>query len=310
MKTQATRNHRVWLPVLAAILVPAMAHAQSRSGASLHDGVVVDPAAGAAYVTSPNGDVVAIELTGGTRRWASGIAARPLAVTDGTLVVQAAPGPDEQLVVVSIDKQDGDEKVRSKIALPGNLKANTTNSVTQKTMVEGTLDPTGDVVVTWAIESRIARGAQPDDGSTEAVLGAVRIDPETGQSVIVPVTPEPDNGAVSNLSPRQMTEVRSLDGQHILRSERSSDPTAVAMPYRWTITTATGEMVGVVEAATSASPFVVNGSQLLHVAQASGYRDGSRFVTEPLRLRAVDLASGAQLWTVPVLDATSVIPPP
>jgi hypothetical protein len=114
---------------------------------------------------------------------------------------------------------------------------------------------------------------------------------------------------LSGLGVDAMTQLRSVDGRHTLRSQRVGDPNS-RMPSGWTITTDAGEVVGTVDAAKSMAPFVVSGSQLFHVAQAGGYRDGSRLVREPLRLRAIDLASGSQSWTVPVLDAKSVLPPP
>ncbi|MGH9349515.1 MAG: hypothetical protein ACRD26_19865 [Vicinamibacterales bacterium] len=309
MRTHTLAVGRTLVQALAAlVLVPALAGAQSPA-AAIHDGVVVDAAGGTAYITGPNGDLAAIDLATGTERWTSGAAARPLAVTDSTLVAQASPGAGEQLVVVSIDTERGAEKRRAKVALPNNLQAAVTDSASQRTLVRGFLAGAGNVVVSWAIESRIARGAAVDDDTPDRASGAARIDPETGASVAVPADSVPDTSALSGLTLDGMMQLRSADGQHLLRSQRSGDPLGPA-PYRWTVTTASGEVVGVVGAATSVAPFVVSGSRLLHVAAASGYRDGDRFVQEPLRLRAVDLASGAQLWTVPVRDTSSVLPPP
>jgi hypothetical protein len=105
-------------------------------------------------------------------------------------------------------------------------------------------------------------------------------------------------------------ELQSVDGQHMMRSAPLSDPANLRAPYRWTITTAAGETVGVIDAPIGLAPFIVQGSLLIHVAPTGGYREGNQFIRTPLRLRAIDVRSGAELWTVPVLDATFVLPPP
>jgi hypothetical protein len=45
------------------------------------------------------------------------------------------------------------------------------------------------------------------------------------------------------------------------------------------------------------SPFVVVGNRLIHVAQPTTRREGSKVIDQPLRLRAVDLATGQEIWS-------------
>lgn len=297
---------RLWLPAFACLLVtPAIAAAQVPSGPSLHDGVVV--AAGTAYVMSPSGGIEAIDLASGARKWRSDAAAKPLAVSGGTLVAQAPPGEGEQLVLVCLETAGGAARTRSRVSLPGELKAEVTDTASQRTTVRALLSGS-DVVVAWTIDARLARGIPDDDDGPEAV-GAARLNPATGE-VVAEQGSEASSAALSGLTLDQMSELQSVDGQHMMRSAPLSDPANLRAPYRWTITTAAGETVGVIDAPIGLAPFIVQGSLLIHVAPTAGYRDGDQFVRLPLRLRAVDVRSGAELWTVPVLDATFVLPPP
>jgi hypothetical protein len=135
------------------------------------------------------------------------------------------------------------------------------------------------------------------------------LNPATG-AVVAAEESEASSAALSGVTFDQMSELRSVDGQHLMRSAALSDPANIRSPYRWTIATAAGETVGVVDAPIGLAPFIVQGSLLIHVAPTSGYRDGAQFVRLPLRLRAIDVRSGAEIWSVAVLDATFVLPPP
>ncbi len=306
--TKHTTVRRLWLPAFACLLVtPAIAAAQVPSGPSLHDGVVVNPSGGAAYVMSPSGGIEAIDLASGARKWKSDAAAKPLAVSGGTLVAQATPGEGEQLVLVCLETGGGAARTRSRVSLPGELKAQVTDTANQRTTVRALLSGS-DVVVAWTIDARLARGIADGDDGPEAV-GAARLNPATGE-VVAAEGAEASSATLSSLTLDQMSELRSIDGQHLMRSAPLSDPANVRTPYRWTITTAAGETVGVVDAPIGLAPFIVQGSLLIHVAPTSGYRDGNQFVRLPLRLRAIDARSGAEVWTVAVLDATFVLPPP
>jgi hypothetical protein len=302
MTIKETSMQRV-LPLVALLLTPAIAGAQV-AGPTLHDGVVVNAADGVAYLMSPSGGIEAIDLASGARKWKSEAAAKPLAISGRTLVAQAAPGEGEQLVLVCLESGGGATRSRSRVTLPGELKAEVNDTPSQRTSVRAA--PSGsDVVVAWTIDVTPARGV-PDDNGLEAV-GATRLNPETGEVV----TEGSDaSAAVSNLTLEQMAEMRSIDGQHVMRSAPSSDPANFRAAYRWTIATAAGETLGVVDGPVGLAPFFVQGSQLFHVAPMTGYRDGDQFVQLPLRLRAIDVRSGAELWTVAVHDATFVLPPP
>jgi hypothetical protein len=51
------------------------------------------------------------------------------------------------------------------------------------------------------------------------------------------------------------------------------------------------------------SPFVVSGSRILYVALPSVHKEGGKMIDEPLRLRALDLKTGAEMWTAVLTDS-------
>jgi hypothetical protein len=50
------------------------------------------------------------------------------------------------------------------------------------------------------------------------------------------------------------------------------------------------------------APFVVSGSRIVYVAQPAMRVEGKKMIEEPLRLRALDLKTGAEMWTALVTD--------
>ena len=70
-------------PVLLILLLPGVALAESRTrpvsvqAALIHDGAVVSPRHGLAYVMRPRGGVDAVDLASGKVRWHSDLGAKP-----------------------------------------------------------------------------------------------------------------------------------------------------------------------------------------------------------------------------------------
>jgi hypothetical protein len=320
--------------VLAALLVPGVSMAQTSGGAfpALHDGVVVDAASGAAYVMSPTGGIDAVQLSTGTVLWKSRAAAKPLLVSQGTLVAQAEPSsPRGELLIVALDTRAGRSRGKVEVKLPDGIRARLVDGPSKSFRAEAFAAANGDVVVTWLAEGdQTLQGAVPPDreaptdgsgianqaAAARAALsqttGAARIDFAAGRAVAVPyakaqaLKPAMDKAA----TPTDLRQLASIDGRHILRSERSSGG-SLFMPYRWTITTAAGAEIATIDAPVSMAPFVVTGSQLFYVAQPSVRREGNRLVEEALRLRSLDLATGGAMWEKEVVDSTyeGILPP-
>lgn len=311
------------LALVAGLLAPAAAMAQTPA---LHDGVVVDAAAGAAYVMSPKGGIEALELATGNVLWKSRDAARPLLVRNGTLLAQASPDGPGKLVLVVLDTRQGAARQRVSLPIPASLRANPVDGPSQSFRTHA-FAAEDSAVVTWtAQDGRSLQGILPpteEPTSTDSAApvnatgaaqagpqplrGAARLDLGTGRAVAMKYEEALQTQAVSVRTPfnraADLRQLGSLDGQHILRSERSKNG-SLATRYRWTITDKAGATVGTVEAPVSMAPFVVSGTRLFYVAQPLARKEGTRMIQEPLRLRSLDLQTGAELWNQPVIDST------
>lgn len=310
------------LALVAGLLAPAAAMAQTPA---LHDGVVVDAAAGAAYVMSPKGGIEALELATGNVLWKSREAGKPLLVQNGTLVAQAAPDGPGKLVLVALDTRQGTARERVNVSIPATLRANLFDGPSQSFRTQAFAAENGAVVTWTAEDGRSLRGLLPPteeattDGSgapvnetaaakagPQPLRGAARFDLGTGRAVAMKYEEALQARAVSVRTPfnraADLRQLGSLDGQHILSSERTKSG-SLATRYRWTVTDKAGATVGTVEAPVSMAPFVVSGTRLFYVAQPIARKEGNRMIQEPLRLRSLDLQTGAELWNQPVIDS-------
>ena len=301
-----------WALALLALLAPGVSMAAGDSIRALHEGVVIDSASGAAYVMSPRGGIDALELATGNVMWNSRDAAKPLLLKDGKLLAQARPGKDGELVVVALEAKGGKTQGRVGIEIPSFVRANVLDGPSRKFRTQAFEAADGAVVVTWtAEEGRALQGLVEPEGAkapvenaaaaakTPSLSGAVKVDMAAGRAV-----------PVSGAEPRSLTaqvtgerQMASVDGRHILHSERNPEG-GLWNRYRWTITNAAGVKLGTVEAPVSMAPFVVSGNQLFYVAQPSMRKEENKLVEQPLRLRALDLRTGNELWASAVVDST------
>lgn len=98
-----------------------------------------------------------------------------------------------------------------------------------------------------------------------------------------------------------LVQAGSVDGRQLLVVSREEGGAPDA--YTWSLyAVESGERIAHLPSASSAAPFVVVASRLVQQAEPSGRLADGRWVSEPLRLRAVDLQSGAEAWTCPVRD--------
>ncbi|HEV2847074.1 MAG TPA: hypothetical protein VG477_19615, partial [Thermoanaerobaculia bacterium] len=109
-------------------------------------------------------------------------------------------------------------------------------------------------------------------------------------------------GGADKAAGAALGQMTSLDGRHTLTSERI--PGQVWDRYRWTVTDAAGAAVGTVDAPVSMAPFVVSGTRILYVAEPAIQKENNQFVQKPLRLKALDLQTGAAQWEALVVDST------
>jgi PQQ-like domain len=327
------------LALAASLLAPGVLTAQASGaqnpGPALHDGVVVDPANGAAYVMSPGGGIEARDIATGNVLWKSDAAAKPLLAMDGNLVAQAPPNAAGDLVVVTLDARKGSPKDRTEIKLPPGQRSQLTDGPSRSFRAQAFPSGEGSVIVSWTAEQgRALQGVAPpelevpqvdtkDAGSAERraeILaaaherrrGAFRLDVASGKAAPVPFAEAQAKAPV--LSARiagggggdkaaggVLGSLTSMDGRHVLTAERSGSD--LSNRYHWTVTdAATGAVAGAVDAPVSMAPFVVSGTRILYVAEPGMRKEGSQFVQKPLRLRALDLQTGAEMWEAPTVD--------
>jgi hypothetical protein len=296
----------------------------STPAVSLRDGVIVDAARGVAYVMDREGGVDALRTADGAVLWRSAEAAKPLLVAGDLLIAQAEPAAAGELPVVTLDRGTGRLLTRAAVALPAGLWAQVDDGP-RGSFRAAAVVRAGEVVVRWDANRRKA-GPQlqgyvpsPDEGRAPGVAPAVleersREEHLHGSAVLDPrsgaVRPEvsaraaaPAGGTVlrtfDDLAGVAGRKFLSADGRHVLVSRRaeSSDPLE---PYRWSLYTRGGRLLGELPSHRSAAPFVVVGAQVLYEARPSGVRAGETMVTRPLRLQAVELANGLEAWNQPI----------
>lgn len=310
---------------LLALFLCTFAAAVQASGepraASLREGVVVDSTRGIAYVTHPQGGVQAVDLAQGTLLWRSTEGERPLSLVDNLLIAQARPGEEGELRVVALDVQKlGALSAEADLAMPANVRAEVHDTLRQAFRVTAAPSAEG-VVISW--ESQVypslpGRGERERETAGEereekkagrvqeqVLAGMALFNPGAGRLLSMKAAGRSVQPVfASSLSAPGSREARfsSVDGRHELASVRTGDA-ASATPYRWTISDrATGTVLGSFPAEVSMSPFVVVGNRLIHVAQPGLLAAGGKLVDQPLRLRAVDLATGHELWTREIFD--------
>jgi hypothetical protein len=95
----------------------------------------------------------------------------------------------------------------------------------------------------------------------------------------------------------------SADYRHLLASKRVEDGDPAAENYLWrVISLETGERVAEAHHQVPGAWFFIWGDRLIHEARPQGHLVGDRWVGAPLRLRAIDLKTGAEVWTRPYRD--------
>ncbi len=327
------------LALVAGLLAPGVAAmAQTtqtvqprnpRAVPALHDGVVVDAAAGVAYVMSREGGIDALDLTSGNVLWKNRDAAKPLALADGTLVAQARPDRNGALALVMLDARKGNAKGRADVQIPENLRANVVDGISQNFQVKAFATTENSVAVTWEAENVIRQGFLPTvpevprvegeaakravaeareaaESMRKPLRGAARLDLKAGRATAISYEEaERARPVIAGAAFEKAGGARrftSLDGRHVLRSEPNPEG-GLWSAYRWTVTTASGARVGTIDAPVSMAPFAVHGSKIFYVAQPSARKVEGKIVETPLRLVAFDLRTGAELWTKAFVDS-------
>ena len=160
----------------------------------------------------------------------------------------------------------------------------------------------------------LAEEAAPQDTAAEPEVtsGAFLLDLPSGavsplRPEEVPVMFEPralDLPVAARLARVSGPQFLSADGRHVLSSELVADDT-VWDKYRWTIYDRdTGERVGEFRTYLPLAPFFVLDSEVVYETGPYVRQSETGPIEEPLKVRAVDLQTGQELWSQPVRDTT------
>jgi hypothetical protein len=136
----------------------------------LSPGVVVDPDRRQAYVMSPSGGIVAVDLAAGAPVWHTREADKPLALAGELLIGQAeAPGPANALRIVTVDTgRRGRQVTEALVELPTGVQPMIASSLNRSFTAEVRPGP-GEAAVSWEFVERPRRGIPP--GPIEVLPG-------------------------------------------------------------------------------------------------------------------------------------------
>jgi hypothetical protein len=324
---------RCSLPSLLALLLalgtaitvvaqPRAVRSDADQGAALVDGVVVAPSHGLAFVMRPGSRLEAVDLASGAVRWRSDAGAKPLAVVEGRLVAQAESRTAGALALVVFDAGSGAVRESARLPLPEGVQATLvdTPAGSFRARAERT---DSQLRLRWQAAATSAEGVAQGylPASSEGLTPAV----EGGEAVVdfsqsqLRVTTAPSSSGASGASPMRplLEELRapavagggrqwlSADGRHVLVSEPAPVNGFTLDRHRWTVyERASGERLGSVAAPVAAMPFLVVGGTLYHATPAHAALREGRMVEQSTTLKAVDLASGTERWTMAVAETS------
>lgn len=304
----------------------------------LRPGVVVDTAQRRAFIMSPDGGIDAVSLTTGEVVWSTKAASRPLGLVDQRLIGQGDPaGAESRFEIVMLDARTGGKAIQRLGAFPKEVVASARAFGGDLTAVAHTVE--GNTIVSWEFQEQPLQGIRPGTGSRLAPAkgrtpspappvpekrirsGAFLLNLSTGATSTVDgpgpgadrlqEMPRPLLIAEERLPGLPELQVLSADGRHVqvsrkINDDREWDKYILAIYDR-----RTGERVGELKSHLSHVPFLVTDSTVIYETPAFLRQTEGSLVTEPLKIRTVDLKTGRELWSREVRDTTyrGTLPP-
>ena len=297
------------------------AKAQDARVFELRDGVIIDTGSNLAYLMNTKGGIDAIELAKGTNVWSTDLAAKPLALIGNLLICQAEPQrlPNE-LKIVALNVFERLQPVfNDSINLPDGVQVSIDQMINSWFMTYARVYD-GDVLVSWeysfhAIKGEASLDSIPDSQPSltptselpRTIKGTVRIDISSRTVISVKaeevpiglVRRPPDLDERERLSGVKGQQFIAADSGHVLNSERVADD-RVWNKHRWTIyDRSSSKQIAEIRNYQSYAPFVILGSKIIYESNPY-FRRGLGH--EPLKIRAVDLQTGQELWGWDIRD--------
>jgi hypothetical protein len=301
--------------------------AQSQQPFEMREGVVVDPVNKQAYVMNPKGGIDAIDLSRGTSLWHTDRAAKPLALIGDRLIAQVEPKQGDNTLEVAVlnVKNQGERIGGSSNKLPAEVKV-TVDDTLKTTFHTSARVSAGNVYLFWqhmvqpkspAAEEEPARGQKLLKESSTANDGILRINSSgeilsvsRRQVPAVVVRRPPDLAGKERLPGISGPQFLSADDKNVQSPQRIADDT-VWNKYRWTIyERATSKRIGEIRNFQSQAPFFVFDTQIVLQTAPFSLNTEKEQVDEPLKIRALSLQTGQEVWSWEIRDTAYRGPTP
>jgi hypothetical protein len=316
----------------ATILPLVISQAAAQQSFELRSGVVIDPDKHIAYVMTPENRIDAIRLSNGQAQWSSSNAAKPIALKDHKLISQLDTRNPGELPLAVLTAESGQLASQIDVPLPRNVVPSI--DTTKQGLFELSAQADHNQVnFVWEYDPQELVSALPEvdvrpdrtqsaggaaagaSEGTEIVRGTFRVDIASGDVDVLPrdILPETPGVKPSNQGRAAVTledripglaglQFVSADGQHILNSEPIPDNN-VGQTYLWHIyNRSTGSKIGDLRSPRPVAPFFMDGDTIVFEEELSIDISNNEAKESPLRLRAVKLANGTELWSVPIRD--------
>ncbi len=276
----------------------------------LRPGVWIDSQSEKAFLMAPEGGIDCISLTDGSVLWQSPHAQKPLALQASNLLAQVEiPTPGKlNLAILSAESGELTRSLSVDLSMEGIPSIDDQLGATFQVRTE--LGETG-VILAWSSSSRVVQGMPTDLAAARPRVreGAFQLNLTSGavsETAIPLPLKEPQRPLLEG--DRRLSELvegrqfLSADGQNVLVSRRVTEGASLK-EYRWTIYSRTGRFLGDFETFVSYAPFLVSNGNLIFETRPFARRDGEgNMEEEPLKIRAVSLSNGVELWQGEVRD--------
>jgi outer membrane protein assembly factor BamB len=290
-------------------------------------GIIVDLPQKRIYSMAVDGGINAVDLSTGKVVWDSKEAAKPIGFSAGKLFGQADSGPrTNELQVVALDPRTGQKLTAARAPLPAQVLASVVpTSAGTFSAVTSSL-PGGETIVSWRFVKQIPRAIPPNTKANLPASGAAPAAPasaerqtSSGSFLFRPTTGSLD-AVVSDLEPQNVTqpEIRTLEEPATIPGRKflSADGRAFVVSTRtgsdsefnnYTLTVydrQTNARLGEFKSQVAAVPFFVANSTVVFESGPTVQRVPAGLIRQPSTVRAVELGTGKEIWSVPIRDTT------
>jgi len=299
-----------------------------RNEFKLRDGVVVQRDQHMIYLMNAKGGIDAVELREGGSVWSTKTGARPLTLNKNVLIAQTERAEDDRpgIGLTVLDTLSGRKLVDGFIKTPASVHGSVSGSLAGRLDLQALVEG-GRALVSWAFHARKLRGAKRefrgrkrfhelrDVKRARPTTGVASLDLETGG--VSKLTEEEASFASVPLflqksldAPEQRIpdvpgiQLLSADERHVMTSQRI-DNDSVWEKYLITIfSLETRKPIAKFRSHNSLSPFFVDGPTIVLETGPYERKIGTHIEREPLKIRALDLESGKELWSREIRDTT------